>query len=203
MKYNSKYDVWVSKEGLIYRYDENNDKLILCKTSFSNGYERLSTKLGAKRVHRIVWETFNGEIPDGYEIDHIEGNRADNRLKMLRCVTHKENMANEVTRKRLGESMNGHEVSLQAREKLRNAHKGKHLTEEHIAKIKLASLNRSEEYRQKLSKAGKARKGETRSEFGHKFKEHYNMTRSDNLKLYNTEFAWFKRHKVCRWEVEQ
>lgn len=102
MKFNEKYGRWFTKGGLVYRYSKNQDKLILCKTTIiSVGYETLRTEIGMKRVHRIVWETFNGEIPDGYEIDHIDGNRLNNALSNLRCVTHTENMANPITRARL------------------------------------------------------------------------------------------------------
>lgn len=39
------------------------------------------------QVHRIIWEMHNGEIPNGYFIDHINHNRIDNRIENLRLVT--------------------------------------------------------------------------------------------------------------------
>ena len=44
------------------------------------------------RVHRLVWEAFNGEIPDGYEINHIDENTGNNSLSNLSAVSHKDNM---------------------------------------------------------------------------------------------------------------
>ena len=87
MKYNEKYDRWVTKGGLVYRYDSKQDKLILCKLyNDKDGYllVQCSKTKKPKRVHRLVYETFVGEIPQGYEIDHIKGNKEDNRLEMLR-----------------------------------------------------------------------------------------------------------------------
>lgn len=109
MKYNEKYDRWVSKDGLVYRYDKNNDKLILCGNYpiKINGYIRNNTKIGSKLQHIIVWETFNGKIPDGYQIDHINTIRTDNRLENLRIVTHKENCNNPLSRKHLSEAHKG------------------------------------------------------------------------------------------------
>ncbi len=43
------------------------------------------------RVHRLVFEAFNGIIPEGLEVDHINGIRDDNRLINLRLLTPKEN----------------------------------------------------------------------------------------------------------------
>ena len=43
-------------------------------------------------VHRLVWEAFNGPIPDGFEIDHVDENKANNSLNNLRLVTRTENM---------------------------------------------------------------------------------------------------------------
>lgn len=37
-------------------------------------------------AHRLVYEAFNGPIPDGHDIDHINGNPSDNRLENLQCL---------------------------------------------------------------------------------------------------------------------
>ena len=39
-----------------------------------------------KRLHRMVWEYHNGPIPDGYEVHHINGNRADNDIGNLQLM---------------------------------------------------------------------------------------------------------------------
>lgn len=107
MKYNSKYDRYVDDDLVIYRYDMNNDKLVQCKPYNIKGYINIKTKLGLKTAHRIIWETFVGEIPEGYEIDHINTNKTDNRLENLQIVTHKENMNNPLTRKHTSDCMKG------------------------------------------------------------------------------------------------
>lgn len=40
----------------------------------------------------MVWEAFNGEIPEGYDIDHLDGNPKNNSLNNLEMVTHQENI---------------------------------------------------------------------------------------------------------------
>lgn len=50
-----------------------------------------------KYVHRLVFEMFVGPISDDLEIDHINGDRGDNRLSNLRVVSHSENQRNPVT----------------------------------------------------------------------------------------------------------
>lgn len=60
----------------------------------SNGYH-LSSIMGKHVLtHRLVWEAFFGEIPEGYEIDHINTIRNDNRLSNLRITTHRANCNN-------------------------------------------------------------------------------------------------------------
>lgn len=63
-----------------------------------------SVRLGEKneRMHRIVWEWHHGAIPPDREIDHVNGDRADNRIENLRLVTHAQNCA--VRRQRSGSS---------------------------------------------------------------------------------------------------
>jgi hypothetical protein len=48
-------------------------------------------------AHRVIWALVHGEWPTG-EIDHINGNRADNRLINLRSVSHKQNSHNQKLR---------------------------------------------------------------------------------------------------------
>ena len=43
-------------------------------------------------VHKIVYESFNGKLPDGLEIDHINGDCRDNRLCNLQAISHEENL---------------------------------------------------------------------------------------------------------------
>ena len=43
-------------------------------------------------VHRLVYTVFCGEIPDEFEIHHINYDSSDNRLSNLAMVTHRENM---------------------------------------------------------------------------------------------------------------
>lgn len=61
----------------------------------SSGY-RFVRDAGKKLyVHRIVWELLAGPIGAGREIDHINGNRSDNRIENLRAVTRSENLKNQ------------------------------------------------------------------------------------------------------------
>ena len=42
-------------------------------------------------VHRFIWECFNGLIPEGKVIDHINNNKEDNRLCNLQFITPQQN----------------------------------------------------------------------------------------------------------------
>jgi len=98
MKYNEKYNRWVTKGGLVYRYSKGENKLVLCSLKPNyKGYPEIRASNKTIRIHRLVWETFNGEIPPDKEIDHIDCNRENNNLNNLRLVTHKENLNNSIT----------------------------------------------------------------------------------------------------------
>lgn len=59
-----------------------------------NGYKRFQYENRVYSIHRLVYETFVGPIPEGMKVDHIDGNRSNNALSNLRLVTQSENMKN-------------------------------------------------------------------------------------------------------------
>lgn len=72
-----------------------------------NGYVHVHSNGKELYGHRIVWEAFNGEIPEGMEIDHINTDRSDNRLENLRLVSSSENKRNPTTLERYKQSNKG------------------------------------------------------------------------------------------------
>ena len=51
-------------------------------------------------VSRVIWEMVNGPIPEGYIIDHLDGDALNNRIENLACKTRGENMQNRKLDKR-------------------------------------------------------------------------------------------------------
>lgn len=43
-------------------------------------------------AHRMIWESVYGPIPEGLQINHINGDKTDNRLENLDLVTQSENI---------------------------------------------------------------------------------------------------------------
>jgi hypothetical protein len=60
----------------------------------SGGYLQVGLYRKYYVVHRVVWEMHYGEIPTDYVIDHIDGDKTNNRLSNLRICTHTENLFN-------------------------------------------------------------------------------------------------------------
>lgn len=44
------------------------------------------------RLHRLIWESYYGPIPNGYEINHLDENKTNCHLSNLSLVTRKENI---------------------------------------------------------------------------------------------------------------
>lgn len=181
MKYNEKYNRYVDDDLVVYRLDKNSNKLVQVKpTKSKNGYVCISCVLKDNTythvyLHRFLWETFNGEIPQGYEIDHQDTHKDNNSLDNLIICTHKENMNNPKTRKHFSEVRIGKT----------SPRKGVELSKE--TKTKISESNR----------------GRVRSEFGTKFKEHFGISGSDDRDLYKYHNNWYLNHnRVCKWEEE-
>jgi predicted DNA-binding protein YlxM (UPF0122 family) len=54
-------------------------------TSRNNGYMACTDGVRSS-MHRDVWCFHNGEIPENYDIHHINGNKTDNRLENLQIL---------------------------------------------------------------------------------------------------------------------
>lgn len=71
------------------------ERMLILSTT-EDGYKRANfsfrCKAQSRAVHRIVYETFIGPIPDGFEINHKNGIRDDNRPENLEALTHSDNV---------------------------------------------------------------------------------------------------------------
>lgn len=59
----------------------------------STGYVKVNFDGKVRLAHRLIWALVNGQEPDG-QIDHIDGNRANNKIENLRCCDNSTNMQN-------------------------------------------------------------------------------------------------------------
>ena len=56
------------------------------------GYGKIYLRHGHRYVHRLLWEFFNGPIPEGTEIDHLCRNPGCVNPDHLEPVSHRENI---------------------------------------------------------------------------------------------------------------
>lgn len=82
------------------------------KPSYVDGYAKVSLcdgNGGIKKflVHRLVAEAFLGDCPDGYQVDHADGNRANNDILNLRYVRPSVNCKLGAVRRGCGNNPNG------------------------------------------------------------------------------------------------
>lgn len=86
-------DYSVSESGEVKR---NYSNRVLKQQLNRYGYKYVRIHEKNITVHRLVAEAFIGPV-DGFEIDHIDTNRANNHVSNLRIVTRKENANNPLT----------------------------------------------------------------------------------------------------------
>ena len=95
----------VFKRKAIYKGNRITGKHFIGWTEFREVKPRLGEYLSAFipyrkgwRIHRLVAEAFIPKPLGATEVDHIDGNKYNNRVENLRWVTHKENCNNPNTK---------------------------------------------------------------------------------------------------------
>lgn len=91
------YFIYNHDTGKIYNKIKRSKRMIKGSVAgflTKHGYATIVVKKMNFRAHRIAWRLYYGTWPK-YQIDHINGNRSDNRICNLRDVTLRENMQNK------------------------------------------------------------------------------------------------------------
>ncbi len=100
----------LNKEELNNIFEYNNGDLIRKKTgkiikSPTNGYFRAAINKKNYLAHRIIFMMHHGFVPT--IIDHINGNRSDNRIDNLRAADNSQNAWNRIANKISTSSIKG------------------------------------------------------------------------------------------------
>lgn len=89
----SKYEIY-PEQGKVWSYKRNR---FIGRKHPKKGYWFVTLsgddgKVLETSIHRIIWTTVNGDIPEKYEINHIDENKDNNSISNLTLVTRTENM---------------------------------------------------------------------------------------------------------------
>jgi hypothetical protein len=78
----------------------------VASSTHNQGYFQIGIDRKRYLAHRLAWLYVYGQMPE-HEIDHINHDKADNRIANLRCVTHAENLKNASSQKNNLSGFNG------------------------------------------------------------------------------------------------
>jgi hypothetical protein len=82
-----------ANKGVIYSKKGNNLKML--KPRYAKGYQTVRLyKEGTSRnylIHRLIWETVNGPIPENMTVDHIDANKDNNSILNLQLLSRADN----------------------------------------------------------------------------------------------------------------
>lgn len=100
------------------------------------------------RVHRLIYITFFGPIPEGLVIDHADGNKTNNACANLRALSNKANSNNPNTVQNY---------------RIRHHRPGEHERRSHGQKDRFARSEEREKHRERLKKAWQKRKNDSKN----------------------------------------
>lgn len=91
------YSVWKHSKYMISEDCEVvnlQNRNIMCHHQ-RHGYSRVNLGDRLYSLHKIFWESVNlQDIPEGFDIDHIDGNKQNNHISNLCLAKHSDNMKN-------------------------------------------------------------------------------------------------------------
>ena len=135
-----KWDVDVEKGTIYSLYWKKN-----VGYASNSGYITVTPPKGYKHsgLHQYIWMVANGcDIPIGYEIHHIDGNRHNNSISNLKLV--------DISKHR-SEHHKGIKQSKDTKTKISKGNKGKKLTEETKHKISESHKGKTSPFKGKIS----------------------------------------------------
>lgn len=94
-----RFDYDEKSGNLVYRYDISGRAMAgQIAGTLNKGYLRIAIKSRTYAAHRLIWLYMTGSNPEG-DIDHIDGDRSNNRWSNLRKASRSENLCNTSIRK--------------------------------------------------------------------------------------------------------
>lgn len=101
---------------------------IMSTSKTKKGYLVIQLSYNGKResftVGRLVWTSFNGEIPEGMQVNHINEDKTDNRLENLNLMTGKENCNWGTHNQKISTKLKGRILSEETKRKMSESHMG-------------------------------------------------------------------------------
>ena len=104
------------KKGMFNYFDKKGRTGTICK----NGYRMITINNRRVYEHRLVWEQHNGEIPKGYQIHHINGDKLDNRIENLEMISNSEHQKQHSKNNNFGKDRIGIEPTNKTSIEIRN-----------------------------------------------------------------------------------